>query len=374
MEFYTQILRSFLGPLVPYLDDPKVTEILVNSPTEVFVERSGKLENTGAAFQNMEAVMSAVQSIAQFVGKRVNEENPYIDARLPDGSRVAIVISPCSRKGVTISIRKFSKDAMNLNRLVEFEAISEEMVRFIQVCVLLKKNIVVSGGTGSGKTSLLNVVSSLIAKGDRIVTLEDSAELQLQQDHVVPLESKPPDKHGKGAVPIRDLLRATLRLRPDRIIVGELRAGEALDLIQAMNTGHGGSMTTIHANSPKHCLSRLETLALMSEVELPILPLRAQIAGVVEVLLHTGRLPDGSRKVTHISEVLGLDESGNYIIKDLFVYKRMGRDASGKVLGQHVATGTVPSFYEEIEHHGLSFPKEIFLAGAQAGVGEAVGH
>jgi len=257
---------------------------------------------------------------------------------------------------------------------VEFGAISEEMIRFIRICVLLKKNIIVSGGTGSGKTSLLNVVSSLISKGDRIVTLEDSAELQLQQDHVVPLESKPPDKHGKGAVLIRDLLRATLRLRPDRIIVGELRGGEALDLIQAMNTGHGGSMTTIHANSPKHCLSRLETLALMSEVELPILPLRAQIAGVVEVILHTGRLPDGSRKVTHISEVRGLDESGNYIIKDLFVYKRMGRDASGKVLGQHVAAGIVPSFYDEIEAHGLSYPKEVFLAGAGLPEGEAVGH
>ena len=372
MEIYNQILRNFLSPIVPFLDDPKVTEILVNSPTEIFVERGGKLEYTGVSFQSMEAVMSAVQSIAQFVGKRINEENPYIDARLPDGSRVAIVIAPCSRKGVTLSIRKFSKEAMSLKRLMEYGSVTEDMIRFIEVCVRLKKNIIVSGGTGSGKTSLLNVVSSLIPSGDRIVVIEDSSELQLQQEHVVPLEAKPPDKHGRGAVTIRDLLRATLRLRPDRIVIGELRSGEALDLIQAMNTGHGGSMTTLHANSPKHCLSRLETLALMAEVDMPILPLRAQIAGVVEVLLHTSRLPDGSRKVTHISEVRGLDEKGNYIIKDLFVYKQMGRDPSGKVLGQHVPTGTLPSFYEEIEHHGLSCPKELFDPEARRGSREAL--
>lgn len=360
MDFYEQILKSFLGPIAPFLADPSVTEILVNSPSEVFVERKGKLERADAKFASLESAVSAVNSIAQFVGKRMSESNPYIDARLPDGSRVAIVGQPCSRKGITISIRKFSKDAMSLEKLKSFGAINEAMIQIIKACVQIKKNVIVSGGTGSGKTSLLNVVSSLIPDHDRIVVIEDSSELQIQKEHVVTLEAKPPDKKGRGAVTIRDLLRATLRLRPDRIVIGELRSGEALDLVQAMNTGHGGSMTTIHANSPKHCLSRLETLSLMSEVELPILPLRAQISGVVEVLLHTSRLSDGTRKVTHISEVLGLDDTGNYIIEDLYVYRQKGKDKSGKVEGAHEPLNVLPSFFHEFESHGVPMAKEIF--------------
>lgn len=368
MRFYDQILNNFLGPIVPLLEDIKVTEILINSPTEIFVERGGKLQKTDIVFQSMESVMAGVNSIAQSVGKHVNENNPYIDARLPDGSRVAIVTQPCSRKGITISIRKFSQESMNLKRLMEIGAITQNIVDFIEICVRLKKNIIVSGGTGSGKTSLLNMVSSLIPRGDRIVVIEDSSELQLQQDHVVPLESKPADKHGRGGFGIRDLLRATLRLRPDRIVIGELRSGEALDLIQAMNTGHGGSMTTIHANSPRHCLTRLETLALMSEVELPLMSLRTQIAGVVEVLLHTGRLPDGSRKVLSMAEVLGLDPEGNYNIKEIFSYRQTGKSPDGSVIGSHVSTGHIPSFYDEIRNHGLSYPIETFSeAGVPAG-------
>ena len=273
---------------------------MVNGAREIFFERKGKLERAPVHFSE-EGLRAAVMNIAQYVGQRINEENPYMDARLPDGSRVAIVLPPCSRKGPCIAIRKFSKERLTLKDLIRFGSLSEEIVAFLDIGVKLRKNIIVSGGTSSGKTSLLNVVSALIPNDQRILVIEDSAELQLQQEHVLPLESKPPDKHGKGEVTLRELVRASLRLRPDRIVVGEVRGGEALDLLQAMNTGHSGSLATIHASSPLQTLSRLETLTLFSGLDLPIVAIREQVSTAIDMIIQAARLQDGSRKITHIS-------------------------------------------------------------------------
>ena len=363
-------MQSFLAPVWPYIDDAGVSEILVNGAREIFIERKGKLERAPVHFAE-EGLRAAVMNIAQYVGKRVNEENPYMDARLPDGSRVAVVLPPCSRKGPCISIRKFSKERLTLTDLIRFGSLSEEIVAFLDIAVKLRKNIIVSGGTSSGKTSLLNVVSALIPNDQRILVIEDSAELQLQQDHVLPLEAKPPDKHGKGEVTLRDLVKASLRLRPDRIVVGEVRGGEALDLLQAMNTGHSGSLATIHASSPLQTLSRLETLTLFSGLDLPIVAIREQVSTAIDLIIQAARLPDGTRKITHVSEVLELSPEGRYRVQDIYRFVRTGTDKE-RILGEHRAAGNLPTFLEEIELAGLVLPPSLVELAKRPGAKEAL--
>jgi len=357
---FSETVRSFLSPVIPYLDDPDVTEIMINSPTEIWVEKKGRVEKTDAAFDSHDSLMSAVVNISQFVQRRINAEQPTMDARLPDGSRIHIILPPCSRKGVCMSVRKFSEDALTVGKLVEFGSITQDAVDFLRACVVMKKNIIVSGGTGSGKTSLLNAISSLVPNNERIIVIEDSAELQLQQDHILPLETKMADRHGRGEVTIRDLLKSTLRLRPDRIIIGEIRGGEALDLLQAMNTGHGGTMVTIHANSPLDALSRLETLSLFSGIELPLSAIRAQIASAIDVVIQTTRFHDGSRKIFKISEVLGLDENGNSRVSDIFSFNQTGIGEDGKIIGEIAPAGNIPSFLNEFETAGIAVPQGLF--------------
>jgi pilus assembly protein CpaF len=357
---FQQTLMGFLAPVAKLLADDSVSEIMINGFEEVYVERGGRLTRTDARFPSDHALASAVRNIAQFVGKSVDPERPILDARLPDGSRVCAILPPAARRGITVSIRRFPKERLTVAHLIEYGALTEACRRFLEVCVLAKRNVMVAGGTGSGKTSLLNALSSFVPDSERIVVIEDSSEVQLQQPHAVYLEARPPDARGRGAVSIRDLLRATLRLRPDRIVVGECRGGEALDLIQAMTSGHGGSLSTVHATYPHDTLHRLETLCLMSEVELPLSALRSQIASAVNVIVQTSRMNDGSRKITHVAECLGLDESGGYQLRMLFEWRPAGVDgATGKVLGQLAATGARPSFVDELRGRGLALPAEM---------------
>lgn len=357
-DFYWESLRSFLQPIWPYLNDDSVSEIMLNGPDEIYIERKGQLSSIPVTFTKHQ-LDAAVLNIAQYVGRRVDEQEPYLDARLPDGSRVAVLLPPCSKKGVAVAIRKFAKEKLTVDRLVEFGSISNDMLTFLRACVVLKKNIVISGGTSSGKTSLLNVVSGLIPQDERIITIEDSAELQLHQDHVLPMESKPPDKKGRGQMTIRDLVRASLRMRPDRIIVGEIRGGEALDLLQAMNTGHSGSMATVHASSPIQALSRLETLALFSGLEIPIRALREQVSSALDIVIQASRLPDHSRKVTHISEVGGLKEDGTYSVQHIFQFQH-AKTENGKIVGTHVKTDAIPTLLDELKVAGLSEAVRLF--------------
>ena len=351
-------MESFFGPIWPYIQDPKVSEIMINGPNEIYVEQKGQLQRAPITFTE-EGLRAAVMNVAQFVGKRVNEETPYMDARLPDGSRVAVVLPPCSRKGASLAIRKFSKEKLTVKDLIKFGSMTEEVVAFVEICVKLRKNMIISGGTSSGKTSLLNVISALIPNEQRILVIEDSAELQLQQDHVLPLESKPPDKNGRGEVTLRELVRASLRLRPDRIVVGEVRGGEALDLLQAMNTGHSGSLATIHASSPAQTLARLETLTLFSGLDLPIVAIREQVASAVDMVLQASRLQDGSRKVTHVTQVLPLSAEGRYRVQDIYKFQRSGSDDKGKITGEHRVAGNLPTFLDEIELAGFRLPPEL---------------
>lgn len=364
-EFYWQSLKSFLAPVWDAINDDAVSEILINGPTEIYIEKKGQLQELPVVYHN-EQLKAAVLNIAQYVGRRVSEEEPYLDARLPDGSRVAILMPPCSRKGISISIRKFAKEKLTLERLLGFGSLSEDMVEYLRAAVLLKKNIIVSGGTSSGKTSLLNVVSGLIPDDERILTIEDSAELQLRQRHVLPMETRPPDKKGRGQVTIRDLVRASLRMRPDRIVVGEIRGGEALDLLQAMNTGHSGSMATVHASSPPQALTRMETLALFSGLEIPMRALREQVSSALEVIIQASRLPDHSRKVTYISEVQKLSESGDYQVKDIFKFSRTSGMSDGRINGKHLWTGATSAMLEEMELAGLQRMVDFFRSGASA--------
>ena len=309
-----------LGPLEALLADDSVTEIMVNGPKNVFVERGGRLEKTGRSFADEASLVSAIERIVSPLGRRVDESQPFVDARLPDGSRVNVVIHPLSLVGPCVTIRKFARRRLYDADLIEKGTLTPDMAAFLRACVLVRKNIVVSGGTGSGKTTLLNVLSNYLPPTERILTIEDAAELRLAQPHLVRLEARPPNLEGRGAVTIRDLVRNALRMRPDRIIVGECRGGEALDMLQAMNTGHDGSLTTVHANSPRDVVSRLETMVLMSGIELPSRAIREQIASAVDIVVHEARLPDGSRKVTCISELTGL-EGQQITMQDLFVYR-----------------------------------------------------
>ncbi|MCP4714364.1 MAG: CpaF family protein, partial [Deltaproteobacteria bacterium] len=299
-------------------------------------------------FESNDALMSAVNNISQFVQRRISDDTPTMDARLPDGSRIHVILPPAARKGICVDIRKFSKEALTVERLIEYGSMTSSALEFLGACAGIKKNIVVSGGTGSGKTSLLNAISSLVPNHERIIVIEDSAELQLQQDHILLLESRQADRNGQGEVSIRDLLKSTLRLRPDRIIIGEIRGGEALDLLQAMNTGHGGSMGTLHANSPLDALTRLETMTLFSGIELPLKAIRSQVASAINLIIQTSRYRDGSRKISHISEVLPLDGEGNYRTRDIFRFNQTGMNPEGHILGTLESTGTPPGFANEL--------------------------
>ena len=348
-----------LGPLELFLADETITEIMVNNYREVFVEQSGKLTRSAMQFSSDKAVYAVIERIITPLGRRIDESSPIVDARLKDGSRVNAVIPPLALKGPSLTIRKFPKHRMQFSELVEYDSISEAMVEFLRVCVERRKNIIVSGGTGSGKTTLLNVLSGFIPDTDRIVTIEDAAELSLRQPNLVSLESRPASLDDKGEIPIRDLVRNSLRMRPDRIVVGECRGGEALDMLQAMNTGHDGSLTTIHANTPRDVLSRLEVLVLMAGMDLPVSAIREQVSSAVDIILQQQRFACGSRKITRITEVVGM-ESGTVQLQDIFRYDQHGINSEHRVTGEFVATGAVPYFYESLREFGIDLDLSLF--------------
>ena len=351
------------GPIEKLLGDENVSEVMVNGPDFVYVERGGKVERDGTTFVDADHLRRVIDKIVSAVGRRVDESTPMVDARLPDGSRVNAVIPPLAIGGPFLTIRKFSKDPLQVDDLIRFGSLNAASARFLQACVVGKLNVIVSGGTGSGKTTLLNVLSSFIPSNERIVTIEDAKELQLQQDHVLCLESRPPNVEGRGEVSIRDLVKNSLRMRPDRIVIGECRSGEALDMLQAMNTGHDGSLTTLHSNSPRDALARLETLVLMSGYDLPVRAIREQTAGAVDMVVQLSRLRDGSRRVTHITEVQGME--GDVItLQDVFLFDfAAGVDEHGKFRGQLKATGVRPRFVEKLADQGIRLGPEVFSPG-----------
>ncbi len=356
-DVFNEAMR--LGPLEDLLADDSVSEIMVNGPEKIYVERNGKLELSAQQFTDEASVMAIIERIVAPLGRRIDESQPYVDARLQDGSRVNAIIPPLALSGPTITIRKFSKEALTTADFIRFGTWNQAAADFMRLCVELRKNIIVAGGTGSGKTTLLNLLSGFIPHRERIVTIEDAAELKLQQPHVVRLESRPANIEGKGAVTIRDLVRNALRMRPDRIIVGECRGGESLDMLQAMNTGHDGSLTTVHANSPRDVISRLETMVLMSGMELPSKAIRDQIASAVDIIIHEARLSDGSRKVMAISEVTGM-EGSQIVMQDLFVFEQTGIDERGRILGRFKPTGLMPSFYDQLSARGVNLDPRMF--------------
>jgi pilus assembly protein CpaF len=347
-----------LGPLEPLLRDETVTEIMVNGPRQVYIERNGRLELTNVVFQNDDHVMRIIDRIIAPIGRRIDESSPMVDARLTDGSRVNAIIPPLSLIGPVVTIRKFSASPFTVDDLIRFGTSTPEMFDFLRACVEARLNIFVSGGTGSGKTTTLNVLSSFIPNDERIITVEDAAELQLRQEHVVTLESRPPNIEGRGAVPIRELVRNCLRMRPDRIIVGECRGGEALDMLQAMNTGHDGSMSTGHANSPRDMLARLETMVLMAGVDLPLRAIREQVSSAVDLIVHQSRLKDGSRRIEYITEVQGM-EGDVIVMQDVFLFEQTGV-VEGKIQGRLRATGIRPKFVEKFEIKGINLPRGLF--------------
>ena len=356
-DVFNEAMR--LGPLEELLDDETVTEIMVNGPEKVYVERGGKLELSDCQFADDASVLAIIERIVAPLGRRIDESQPYVDARLSDGSRVNAIIAPLALSGPTITIRKFAKKAMTPQDFIRYGTWTANAAEFMRLCVVLRKNVIVAGGTGSGKTTLLNLLSGYIPENERIVTVEDAAELRLQQPHVVRLEARPPNIEGKGAVPIRDLVKNCLRMRPDRIIVGECRGGEALDMLQAMNTGHDGSLTTVHANSPRDVISRLETMVLMSGMELPSRAIREQIASAVDIIIHESRMSDGTRKVTAITEVTGL-EGNQIVMQDLFAFEQTGIDDRGRILGAMKPTGAIPTWFDQVKSRGIDVDMKIF--------------
>ena len=365
-EIFEQTILGFFEPIKPFLDDASVSEVMINGPDEIWVERKGRLSRVDARFPSHESLMSALRNLSQFVGRQLNEENPILEARLPDGSRVEAVIPPASPDGPSVAIRRFSKDTLTIEKLLQFGSMTPDAASFLHAMVACKQNIIVAGGTGSGKTSLLNCLSSFIGDTERVVVIEDARELQLQMPHVVQMEAQPPDPRGRGAVSIRDLFKATLRMRPDRIVVGEIRSGEALELIQAMTSGHGGCLSTVHATYPIDTLNRLETMAMMSDVEIPLHAMRAQIASAIDMVTQTTRLLDGSRCVTHITEVLGYEPETGYQLGDIFVRKYLGREPDGTVISEFVATGRQPRCMEMVRALGLDLPPAIYAAAEAA--------
>lgn len=360
-ELASEVLNEAigLGPLEQLLADESITEIMVNSFDQIYVEKAGKLTKSNVQFSNDAAVLSAIERIVSPLGRRIDESSPMVDARLKDGSRVNAIIPPLALKGPCLTIRKFSKSKLSDQDIIRFGAAERRMMAFLKMAVFQRKNIVIAGGTGSGKTTLLNVMSDYIPADERIVTVEDAAELKLSQPHVVSLEARPPNMEGKGAVHIRDLVKNCLRMRPDRIVVGECRGGEALDMLQAMNTGHDGSLTTAHANTPRDTLARLEVMVMMAGMDLPAQAIREQVASAVDLIVQQSRFSDGSRKITHITEITGT-ESGVVQLQDIFLYKQTGIDENGKVTGHFEATGQIPEFYEELASRGIAVDMEIF--------------
>lgn len=347
------------GPITPLLENPLISEVMVNNFDEVYYEKSGKVYKSHVNFIDNQHVMRVIERIVSPIGRRIDESSPMVDARLPDGSRVNAIIPPLALKGPSLTIRKFSETPFTIKDLVRFGTLNEIMAEFLEMCVKSRLNVFISGGTGSGKTSTLNVLSSFIPNEDRIVTIEDAAELKLFQEHIVSLESRPPNIEGKGEITIRDLVRNSLRMRPDRIVVGEVRGAEALDMLQALNTGHDGGLSTGHANSPRDILSRIETMVLMAGFDLPVKAIREQIANALDLIVHQSRMKDGTRKITHITEVLGL-EGETIVLQDMFIFKETGLNEDGKIQGKFVSTGIRPKFTEQLELNGYKIPASWF--------------
>jgi pilus assembly protein CpaF len=360
-QIFDQVMNDILGygPIQILLDDPDVSEIMVNGPKKVFVEKKGQLTRANVAFDDDDHVIRIIERIIMPLGRRVDADSPTVDARLPDGSRVNAVVRPVAIDGPSITIRKFRKDKLKAEDLVNYGSMTQSMADFLQACVKARFNIVISGGTGSGKTTLLNVMSGFIPENERIITIEDAAELQLQQDHVMRMETKTANSDGLGAVSIRELVKNSLRMRPDRIVVGEVRGGEALDMLQAMNTGHDGSLTTVHSNSPRDALSRMETLVLMAGLDLPLKVVRQQISSAIDLIVQQTRLKDGQRKVTAITEVAGM-EGELVVLTDVFKFVQTGVDPDGKVIGELRPTGIRPNFMPRLEAAGLKLGAEVF--------------
>jgi len=360
---FAETLLEFLSPVRKFLDDPTVSEIMINGPSQVYIERKGRLELTSVKFESAEDVMCALRNAAQYVGKHIDEHHPILEARLPDGSRVQAVVPPIAPDGPSVSIRRFFKDTLTMDHLVSIGSLTQDAASALDALVAAKLNVLIAGGTGSGKTSLLNLLTRFVPSGDRMIVIEDSREVEVQNAHVVYLEARPADVHGRHAVGIRDLFRSALRMRPDRIVIGEIRGGEALDIVQAMVSGHGGCMGTLHATYPRDTLTRLETMAMMSDVDIPLLALRLQIASGANVIVQVSRLQDGSRKITHITEVLGFDlETSKYQLQDLFVRRYGGMNAEGMLQSELVPTGVLPQFMPQLHEHGVDLPASMYLA------------
>jgi len=355
---YSHTLGELLQPVRSLLDDRRVTEIMINGPHEIFVERGGRIERTNARFSDDDSLLAALRLLAQYAGRPFDAEHPILEARMPDGSRVEAVLAPIAAGGAHVSIRRFSPDRLTMERLIEVGSLDEDTAALLRALVVSKQNVLVAGGTGSGKTSLLNVLSSFIPEGERVVVLEDARELSPRGEHVVRLEARPADSRGRGAVTIRDLFRATLRMRPDRIVVGEIRDGAGLDLIQAMTSGHGGCLSTLHASYPRDALARLETMALMTDLALPLPALRAQIASAIDILVQVARLRSGARVVSHISQVSGLDASGQYVICDLYTRTDIRPDHIGTLR----PTGTLPRCMAQLEREDQCLPHAMLIA------------
>jgi pilus assembly protein CpaF len=370
-EVFAETLLQFFAPIRPFLDDPEVSEVMINGPEQIFVERKGRLELTAAYFESHEALGAALRNVAQYVGKHLDAQRPVLEGRLPDGSRIEAVLPPAAPEGPHVAIRRFSTEALTIDKLLAWDALTEAAAEALRVMIAAKLNVLVAGGTGSGKTSLLNALSSFIPASERVVVIEDSRELKLQQAHVVGLEARPPDERGRGQVTVRDLFRATLRMRPDRIVVGEIRGGEALDLIQAMTSGHGGCLSTLHATYPRDTLTRLETMAMMSDLPMPLFALRLQLASAVDLIVQTSRMASGARKVTHITEVRAFSqETGAYLMRDLF-RREYQRDAAGVMQDQLLPTGNLPEAHSRIREHGFELPEAMLEASKQQGAVDA---
>jgi pilus assembly protein CpaF len=348
-----------LGPIEPLLYDPDISDILVNGYNKIYIEKSGKLQKVDLSFRDDNHLMQIIDRIVSKIGRRVDESSPYVDARLPDGSRVNAIIPPLALDGPVLSIRRFGVDPLKMSDITAFGSVSQNMARILEGCVKSRLNILISGGTGTGKTTLLNILSEFIPDNERIITIEDSAELQMKQDHVVRLETRPPNIEGKGEVTQRDLVRNSLRMRPDRIIVGEVRGGEALDMLQAMNTGHDGSLSTLHANTARDALARLETMVLMAGMDLPERAIREQVSAAINVVVHMSRLSDGTRKIVNISEITGM-EGHTIVMQDIFIFEKTGIGPDGRVLGEFTPTGVRPWFMQKLKVSGFDIPTHIF--------------